>query len=156
NANRAFIQFAGFTIGTAQSFYDFYSAPASSYFGPPSSDTGDGGLKVFAYTAQYGNGFSATFSFEEPRVIGTAPLNGGVVNTQLGNPLLGTTFDTDRAKIRFPDIVQNWRVDQAWGSAQLMVAAHDVSGAYYAASTAAAAGSSCIFAANGLGANGVV
>src|SRR5262249_15418927 len=84
--DRAFIQFAGFTIGTAQSFYDFYSAPASSFFGPPSSDTGDGGLKVFAYTAQYGNGFSATFSFEEPRVIGTAPLNGGVVNTQLGNP----------------------------------------------------------------------
>src|SRR5262249_27588428 len=61
NANRAFIQFAGFTIGTAQSFYDFYSSPASSFFGPPSSDTGDGGLKVFAYTAQYGNGFSATF-----------------------------------------------------------------------------------------------
>src|SRR5262244_758575 len=135
NANRAFIQFAGFTIGTAQSFYDFYSAPASSFFGPPSSDTGDGGLKVFAYTAQYGNGFSATFSFEEPRVIGTAPLNGGVVNTQLGNPLIGTTFDTDKAKIRFPDIVQNWRVDQAWGSAQVMIAAHDVSGGYYAANT---------------------
>jgi Porin subfamily len=115
---------------------------------------------VFAYTAQYGNGFSATFSFEEPRVIGAAPLNGGVVNTQLGNPLLGTTFDTDKAKIRFPDIVQNWRVDQAWGSAQLMVAAHDVSGAYYAANNAVAAvagtvgqaaGSSCVFAANGVG-----
>jgi Porin subfamily len=147
SANRAFIQFAGFTIGTAQSFYDFYSAPASSYFGPPSSDTGDSGLKVFAYTAQYGNGFSATFSFEEPRVIGAAPLNGGVVNTQLGNPLLGTTFDTDKAKIRFPDIVQNWRVDQAWGSAQLMVAAHDVSGAYYAAG----APGTCVFAANAVG-----
>src|SRR5215813_8190910 len=147
NANRAFIQFAGFTVGTAQSFFDFYSAPASSFFGPPSSDTGDGGLKVFAYTAQYGNGFSATFSFEEPRVIGTAPLNGGVVNTQLGNPLIGTTFDTDKAKIRFPDIVQNWRVDQAWGSAQLMVAAHDVSGGYFAAGAAG----QCVFLANAVG-----
>src|SRR5262249_59368114 len=68
----------------------------------------------------------------EPRVLRPAPLNGGVVNTQLGNPLIGTTFDTDKAKIRFPDIVQNWRVDQAWGSAQLMVAAHDVSGGYFA------------------------
>jgi hypothetical protein len=29
--------------------------------------------------------------------------------------------------------VQNWRVDQAWGSAQIMVAAHDVSAGYYAA-----------------------
>jgi hypothetical protein len=161
SANRAFIQFAGFTIGTAQSFYDFYSAPASSYFGPPSSDTGDSGLKVFAYTQQYGNGFSATFSFEEPRVIGTSPLNGGVVNTQLGNPLLGTTFDTDKAKIRFPDIVQNWRVDQAWGSAQLMVAAHDASGGYYAATapgtvaatslSAPLAGSACVSAATGVG-----
>jgi hypothetical protein len=136
NANRAFIQFAGFTIGTAQSFYDFYSSPASSFFGPNSSDTGDPGWKVFAYTAQYGNGFSATFSFEEPRSAntgGVVPI-AGVMNTNLGNPLIGViNTDNDRAKTRFPDIVQNWRVDQAWGSAQLMVAAHDVSGGYYAA-----------------------
>src|SRR5262249_33717952 len=134
NANRAFIQFAGFTVGTAQSFFDFYSSPASSFFGPPASDTGDGGWKVFAYTAQYGNGFSATFSFEEPRSSSTGPIS-GVMNTNLGNPVLGIIAnDVDRAKHRFPDIVQNWRVDQAWGSAQIMVAAHDVSGGYYAAS----------------------
>src|SRR5215471_11039555 len=127
NANRAFIQFAGFTVGTAQSFYDFYSSPASSFFGPNSSDTGDPGWKVFAYTAQYGNGFSATFSIEEPRQFTTALPTTGVANMNLGNFSLGTNnFDTDRAKIRFPDLVQNWRVDQAWGSAQLMVAAHDV------------------------------
>jgi Porin subfamily len=139
SANRAFIQFAGFTIGTAQSFFDFYSAPASSYFGPPSSDSGDSGWKVFAYTAQYGNGFSATFSFEEPRNSGTAFPQAGVINTNLGNLPLGViTLDIDRAKTRFPDIVQNWRVDQAWGSAQLMVAAHDVSGGYYAANNVTA------------------
>ena len=133
NANRAFIQFAGFTVGTAQSFFDFYSSPASSFFGPPASDTGDGGWKVFAYTAQYGNGFSATFSIEEPRSAGTGPI-AGVIDTNLGNLVLGlNTSDTDRAKHRFPDL-QNWRVDQAWGSAQVMVAAHDVSGGYYAAS----------------------
>jgi porin-like protein len=139
SANRAFIQFAGFTVGTAQSFYDFYSSPASSYFGPPASDTGDGGWKVFAYTAQYGNGFSATFSFEEPRNFGTAFPQSGVLNTNLGNLVLGVnTSDADRAKTRFPDIVQNWRVDQAWGSAQIMVAAHDVSGGYYAANNVTA------------------
>jgi hypothetical protein len=138
DANRAFIQFAGFTIGTAQSFYDFYSSPASSYFGPNASDTGDPGWKVFAYTAQYGNGFSATFSFEEPRNFGTTLPQPGVYNTNLGNFQLGVnTSDADRVKPRFPDIVQNWRVDQAWGSAQLMVAAHDVSGGYYAANTGA-------------------
>lgn len=143
NANRAFIQFAGFTIGTAQSFFDFYSAPASSYFAPPSSDTGDGGWKVFAYTAQYGNGFSSTFSFEEPRNFGTSFPQAGIINTNLGNAglVVGTnTLDVDRAKTRFPDIVQNWRVDQAWGSAQLMIAAHDASAGYYAATGGAVAG----------------
>jgi Porin subfamily len=139
SANRAFIQFAGFTVGTAQSFFDFYSSPASSYFGPPSSDTGDSGWKVFAYTAQYGNGFSATFSFEEPRNSGTTLPQSGVINTNLGNLPLGViNLDVDRAKTRFPDIVQNWRVDQAWGSAQIMVAAHDVSGGYYAANNVTA------------------
>src|SRR5258708_4812110 len=134
NANRAFIQFAGFTVGAAQSFYDFYSSPASSFFGPNASDTGDPGWKVFAYTAQYGNGFSATFSLEEPRAFATAVPESGVINTNLGNLPIGINNpDADRAKIRFPDIVQNWRVDQAWGSAQLMVAAHDVSAGYYAA-----------------------
>src|SRR5262249_32486870 len=141
NANRAFIQFAGFTVGTAQSFFDFYSAPASSFFGPPSSDTGDGGWQVFAYTVQYGNGFSSTTSFEEPRNFGTTFPQSGVLNTNLGNLVLGVnTSDADRAKTRFPDIVQNWRVDQAWGSGQVMVAAHDVSGGYYAASGAPVGG----------------
>src|SRR5262244_309721 len=41
-ANRAFIQFAGFTFGKATSFFDIYSAPATSYFATQSSDTGDG------------------------------------------------------------------------------------------------------------------
>jgi Porin subfamily len=161
SANRAFIQFAGFTIGLAQSFYDFYSSPASSYFGPNASDTGDPGWKVFAYTLQFGNGFSSTFSFEEPRHFGTTSPQAGIYNPQLGNFVLGVnTSDVDRAKVRFPDIVQNWRVDQAWGSAQLMVAAHDASAGYYAANPAVvptaaivgtAAGSSCVVAANGVG-----
>jgi hypothetical protein len=143
-ADRAFIQFAGFTVGTAQSFYDFYQSAESSFFGRPASNTGRPRWKVFAYTAEYGNGFSATFSFEEPRSFGAGPI-AGVIDTNLGNLVLGfNTSDTDRAKHRFPDIVQNWRVDQAWGSAQLMVAAHDVSGGYYAANPAAPiAGAAC-------------
>src|SRR5260370_40541236 len=85
SANRAFIQFAGFTIGTAQSFYDFYQSPASSFFAPNASNTGDRGWKVFAYTAQYGNGFSATFSIEEPRQFATTVPAAGAINTHLGN-----------------------------------------------------------------------
>ena len=70
SSNRAFIQLAGFTFGVAQSFYDLYPAPALSYFGGminPSSDTGDAGQTVTAYTAQFGNGLSATLSLEAPR-----------------------------------------------------------------------------------------
>jgi hypothetical protein len=153
NANRAFIQFAGFTIGVAQSFFDFYSTPASSYFGTLASDTGDGGWKVFAYTTQFGNGFSTTFSFEEPRHFGVALPQAGIINTNLGNAglVLGTnTLDVDRAHARFPDIVTNWRVDQAWGSAQVMVAAHDASAGYYAAAPNAPAGSLCAAANAGI------
>ena len=69
SANRAFIQWAGFTFGLAQSFYDFYSVPATSYWGSfPASDTGDPGWMVLGYTAQFGNGFSATLAAEMRRM----------------------------------------------------------------------------------------
>jgi hypothetical protein len=68
SANRAFIQWAGFTFGRAQSFFDFYSQAALGYLGfTPNSDTGDGGWEVFGYTAQFGNGFSGTISAETRR-----------------------------------------------------------------------------------------
>src|SRR5882757_9848444 len=76
NSNRAFIQFAGFTFGLTQSFYDYYSGPATSFFGGninASSDTGDAGKAVTAYTAQFGGGLSATISAEAQR-------NSGVIN----------------------------------------------------------------------------
>ncbi len=78
SSNRAFIQLAGFTLGITQSFYDIYPTPALSFWGGmanPSSDTGDGGQTVTAYTAQFGGGFSASISAEAPRnttVIGPA------------------------------------------------------------------------------------
>ncbi len=67
-SNRGFIQWAGFTFGLTQSFYDFYSAASVGYNGwAPSEDTGDGGNWVFGYTAQFGNGLSATIAAEVPR-----------------------------------------------------------------------------------------
>ena len=83
SANRAFIQWAGFTFGRAQSFFDFYSNPATSYWGAfPGSDTGDGGWFVMGYTAQFGNGLSGSIAVEAPRKTGIADglfaINGGV------------------------------------------------------------------------------
>ena len=69
SANRAFVQWAGMTAGLSQSFFDFYSVPAVQYRGGylPASDTGDGGWWVWAYTAQFGGGFSGTISSEARR-----------------------------------------------------------------------------------------
>jgi hypothetical protein len=125
SANRAFIQWAGFTFGRAQSFFDFYSNPATSYWGAfPGSDTGDGGWFVMGYTAQFGNGFSATIAAEAPRKT-------SIVNTNLAFPLIGTV-NNSYGGFQAPDIVANLRVDQAWGSAQIMGALHDVNATYYA------------------------
>ena len=65
-AERAFIQFAGFTFGQTQSFFDIFSTTElMSYFDAKTSgDTYNYGVKVLAYTAQFGNGFSATIAAE--------------------------------------------------------------------------------------------
>ena len=142
SANRAFIQFAGFTFGLTQSFYDLYSGPATSFFGGlanPSSDTGDAGKAVTAYTAQFGNGLSATIGIEAQRNTGVfaqsataGATGGGAVTAATPVALPGSS---QRAE-QFPDVVANLRIDQAWGSAQVMGALHDASGTYYGATTA--------------------
>ena len=128
NANRAFIQFAGFTAGRSQSFYDFMGYAAVSYFGgsawtPAGADTGDGGRQVFAYTAQLGNGISATLSAEDKRRGGTFQAASAIAT--------GTVAGTGSVGDKMPDFVGNMRIDQAWGSAQVMGVIHDASAAYY-------------------------
>src|SRR5258708_26500224 len=104
SANRAFVQWAGMTAGLSQSFYDFYSPAAMAYRGGylPASDTGDGGWWVWAYTAQFGGGFSGTISTEArrttqiidanalPTVAGTFVLAGGGTITPGGFPCAAT------------------------------------------------------------------
>ncbi|RAI45449.1 porin [Rhodoplanes roseus] len=125
-ATRGFIQFAGFTFGKAQSFYDLYSNPAVSYFAFASSDTGDAGTNLAAYTAQLGNGVSATISAETPRRVGI--FNGSTTATNA--IVLGSNLNNDTGNVRWPDVVANIRVDQAWGSFQVMGAIHDASASY--------------------------
>ena len=77
SANRAFIQMAGFTFGISQSFFDFYSVPATALWGAyPASDTGDPGWFVMSYTAQFGGGLSASISAEERRMTQIINQNG--------------------------------------------------------------------------------
>jgi hypothetical protein len=150
SSNRAFIQLAGFTFGLSQSFYDFYSGPATSLTGAfPESDTGDPGWLVAGYTAQFGNGWSATVSAEMRRLSQIVNQNtNNSVTANAGGTIVGGSFGTPGSFTastgatagayggnNVPDIVGNLRVDQAWGSAQIMGALHEVNTNYY--STAA-------------------
>jgi Porin subfamily len=135
SSNRAFIQFAGFTFGLSQSFYDFYSQPAVSFYGgrvTPASDTGDAGQTVWAYTAQFGGGLSATLSAEAPAAnrrtfIWNASTAAGAGGVSLANPAAGTNY----IGAQWPDVVANLRMDASWGAAQIMGAIHDASATYY-------------------------
>jgi hypothetical protein len=156
SANRAFVQWAGFTAGLAVSFYDFYSTPAAEYRGGylPASDTGDGGWWVWGYTAQFGGGFSATLAIEQRRmnqiidancISSTNPSCGAIApgafptSVTAGSPASALSSGSSAQFPGFgafggeqiPDIVGNLRVDQAWGSAQVMGAYHLVNASYY-------------------------
>ena len=66
--DRAFMQFAGFTVGKTLSFFDLFNYCSYAYH--DSRVTGDtcvsNGLTVWGYTAEFGNGFSGTVSLESP------------------------------------------------------------------------------------------
>ncbi|WP_186393787.1 MULTISPECIES: porin [unclassified Pannonibacter] len=99
--DKAFIQFGSFTFGRTGSFFDYYTGGA--FNGPIGHVWSDkGSTWVAAYTAAFGNGISATLSFED-----------------------GTYRQVGTTGHRMPDVVANLRVDQGWGSAQLMGALHE-------------------------------
>jgi len=144
--NRAFVQWAGITAGETQSFYDFYSAPAMGYRGyMPSSDTGDPGWWLWAYTAQLGNGVTATISAEQRRASQMCDVLGAVFGTggaaagacsptaDLAAPAAVNTAPLGYGGNVAPDILGNIRVDQTWGSAQVMAVAHNDNAPYYGA-----------------------
>jgi hypothetical protein len=139
--NRAFIQFAGFTVGRAQSFFDIFTYGGQWSFMNvrTSGDTGAAGADVLGYTAQFGYGFSGTLSLEDPNGhnkantfdisrAGFFAINGGSSNDNAFNQQ-GTVVSNNGS--RLPDIIANLRVDQAWGYVGVSAAIHDASGAYF-------------------------
>ena len=150
--DRAFIQFAGFTVGKTQSFFDFYANALNyntSLVGGSQTATGNA---LIAYTAQFAGGFSGTISIEDTAqrrsAIWDASTNGLGIGNMAG---VGAGFSAaiagavsgaataggqtgiygNYAAPSMPDIVGNLRVDQPWGSAQIMAALHDASGSCY-------------------------
>ncbi len=136
-----FIQFAGFTFGKAVSQFDPQWALAKPYIssGFLAGSNNATGIPQLAYTAQFGNGVSGTLSLEDAQPYRSA----GVINTSqafegpftavvpgygtVSNNFVGNAQTGDHV----PDIVGNLRIDQAWGSAHIGAAAHEVHGSYY-------------------------
>jgi hypothetical protein len=122
-----FIQFAGFTFGKSASAY---ATPWNGYPGNNNSFLMGGadyvtGVNNIQYTAQFGNGVSATIGLDDPTVFNrTSVLNLGVAGgaTSAGANAYGGTH--------VPDIVGNIRVDQAWGLFQVSGMAHLVNASY--------------------------
>jgi Porin subfamily len=151
-ANAIFIQWAGFTAGKTASFFDFDGQPYSNQSNVWGSNQGGNGIPLFAYTAQFGNGVSASVSLENsiarrsailgPTTSGSAthvnPTStvSGVVHGSITTSTSHTTGGA-YAKQGWPDIVGNLRIDQSWGSAQVMGALHDVTATYYSAGSSA-------------------
>src|SRR5262249_28510057 len=129
--DRGFIQVAGFTAGRIRSYFDINSFAPYGYSNVRmSGDTGALGIYGLAYTAQFGNGVTATISFED-----NGQTNGGRGHfvsdfSQAGVFGLGT-ITLDNKGQQAPDVVGALRIDQAWGYAQVSAALHDTSGAYY-------------------------
>ncbi|WP_152535778.1 porin [Bradyrhizobium sp. Ai1a-2] len=130
-----FIQFAGFTFGKSASAY---ATPWHGYPGNNTSFLLGGhdtvtGVNNIQYSAQFGDGVSATIGLDDPTVFNrTAVYN---LSTGLnGIGLSGNAY----AGVRAPDVVGNIRVGQAWGLFQISAAAHNVSGSYNILNTVAA------------------
>ena len=175
---RAFIQLGGWTFGRTQSYFDIFADQwRFGHYEGAGSYTNTYGTNVAAYTAQFGNGITATLAIEEGNlrrnavwdatsgvsvagvfptgnayVIGSASIgpmgpatNGfvscgvalvgndntnGNANTTAGLNAVGCGWG-DYAAQQVPDIVGNLRVEQAWGTAQVSGALHQVRANYY-------------------------
>jgi hypothetical protein len=123
NLDNAIVQWAGFTIGRlGPSFLDnpwnYAANYVSGHYGAP--DISPNGF-VLAYTHQFGNGISASIALEEQKqqirqfLNGTNIAGGVNLTTQPGV----TPAPDSRGGNTWPDIIGQFRIDQAWGGFHL-------------------------------------
>jgi Porin subfamily len=128
----AFIQFAGFTVGRAQSAF---SVPWGQY--PSGSFELPGGgawdqVNQFTYTAELGQGMSVSFSAQDQVVHDTT----NIWNVSAATPAglaTGAYGANDIAGTAAPDLIANFHVEQPSYLFQASIAAHDNHAAYYGA-----------------------
>ncbi|MEY9751149.1 hypothetical protein ABIF65_010523 [Bradyrhizobium japonicum] len=132
----AFIQFAGFTIGKAVSQFDapWTNYPGNNFDGLVGGGGTVTGVNQLTYTADFGEGITASISAVDPTAYYQSNLyNVGAGLTSVAGFGSGNFGANDFGGTRAPDIQGMFRVDQAWGLFQASVAAHNNHAAYYGA-----------------------
>ncbi|SCB55568.1 Porin subfamily protein [Bradyrhizobium shewense] len=129
----AFIQFAGFTFGKAESQFrtPWAEYPANSFELPGSA--GWDPVNQITYTADFGQGITASFSAQDQVQAYTTNI-WNISGATAAGLAVGAFGANDIGGTRAPDLVARVRVDQAWGLFQASVAAHDNHAGYYGAS----------------------
>jgi hypothetical protein len=134
----AFIQFAGFTMGKAISQFDapWTNYPGNNFDGLVGGSGSVTGVNQFTYTADFGQGMTAAISLQDPTVYAQSNLYNvaafGTASSISTAGLLGGAYGAnDFGGTRAPDIIGQFRVDQAWGLFQLSAVAHNNHAAYY-------------------------
>jgi len=134
DATRAFIQFAGFTLGRMRSFFDINSVGAYSLSNTRlTGDSSPTGIWGAGYTAQFGGGISLSLSVEDGGVASPARsrLTGNVSQAAFGAGAFGGGQTLDNGGNNFFDPVMGLRIDQSWGYASVTGAFHNDNGGYY-------------------------
>ncbi len=129
----AFVQFAGFTIGKAVSVF------STPWLGSPGNigsyllggEDSNSGVNQLSYTAQFGNGMSASVGVEDP-MAGNRKILINTANMTAAAAASGAYTDSYGGFVA-PDIVGSFRIDQAWGLFQVSAAAHNIHATYYGA-----------------------
>ena len=127
--DRGFIQVGGITAGFVYSFFDFL-APEGYYWNTTTSPGiigSDRTTTLLAYTAQFGNGITATISMEDADHRRFGLFN----NNPYFAAALPATINAGTSTFQYlgtqvPDFVANVRVEQAWGAAQISGALHQI------------------------------
>jgi len=134
--HQVFIQFAGFTLGKSASAY---ATPWHGYPGNNTSYLMGGhdtvtGVNNIQYTAEFGDGVSASVGLDDPTVYNRV----NVGNLSVGLPANGSGVPAFAyGGTHAPDIVGRFRINQAWGLFQVSGAAHLVNASYNVLTAAA-------------------
>ncbi|MGE3247860.1 MAG: porin [Beijerinckiaceae bacterium] len=127
---RAFIRFAGFTVGRAG--WLFASAPGTRFYSSVYSGGSSTGMMQFSYTAVFGGGFSATAALVDKDDFGRQAAISSFTNVYI-DPVAGIVFGNaamgNPAALaapvypnRLPNALLSLRLDQGWGHVQLSAA----------------------------------